>query len=363
MHELESALARFSQISLGTFKSTVDNMLQKHAPIKKRYVRANQGSFINSKTHKEVTRRTRLRNKFIDSKTDAERIAYNKQRNYCVSLIRKEKKAYYSNLNMRDVTDNKTFWRKVKPLFSQTVNLQIKILLVKKGNDLSDPEICSEVEKVISEDMEIAETFNEFFVNIFPSLKISPKENYETDVWNDNDPILNYINKFKNHRSVKVIKSRKKEEQAFTFSYVFYEEVLNKIRKLQTTKTTQQNNIPTKVLKENSEVFARNFHKYINFCIENSIFPSDLKVSDVTPAFKKKSKTSKDKYRPISILPNISKIYERCLYNQMQTYFYNVLSKYQCGFHKRFNTQHFLVSMIEKWKESVGSGGERLTLL
>ena len=62
MHELESALARFSQISFGTFKSTVDYILQKHAPIKKRYVRANQASFINSKIHKEVMRRTRLRN-------------------------------------------------------------------------------------------------------------------------------------------------------------------------------------------------------------------------------------------------------------------------------------------------------------
>ena len=191
MHELESTFSRFSQISFGTFKSTLDNILQKHAPIKKRYVRANQASFINSKIHKEVMRRTRLRNKFIDSKTDADRIAYNKQRNYCVSLIRKEKKAYYSNLNIRDVTDNKTFWRKVKPLFSEKVNLQTKILLVEKGNDLSDPEISSEVEKVISEDMEIAETFNEFFVNIVPSLKISPKENYETDVGNDNELILN----------------------------------------------------------------------------------------------------------------------------------------------------------------------------
>ena len=69
--------------------------------------------------HKEVMRRTRLRNKFIDSKTDTDRIAYNKQHNYCVSLIRKEKKAYYSNLNTRDVTDNKTlsktsFFRKDK---------------------------------------------------------------------------------------------------------------------------------------------------------------------------------------------------------------------------------------------------------
>ena len=142
-----------------------------------RYVRANQASFINSKIHKEVMRRTRLRNKLMDSKTDADRIAYNKQRNYCVSLIRKEKKAYYSNLNIRDITDNKTFWRKVKPLFSEKVNLQTKILKngMEKGNDLSDPEIFSEVEKVISEDMEIAETFNDFFVNIVPSLKIYPK--------------------------------------------------------------------------------------------------------------------------------------------------------------------------------------------
>ena len=112
--------------------------------------------------------------------------------------------------------------------------------------------------------------------------------------------------------------------------------------------TTQQNDIPTKILKENSEVFARYIHKNIHFCIENSIFPFDLKVADVTPVFKKKSKTSKDNYRLISILPNISKIYERCLYNQMQTYFDNLLSKYQCKFRKGFNAQHSLVSMIEK---------------
>ena len=67
---------------------------------------------------------------------------------------------------------------KSKTSFSEKVNLQTKILLVEKGNDLSDPEISSEVEKVISEDMEIAETFNECFVNIVLSLKISPNENH-----------------------------------------------------------------------------------------------------------------------------------------------------------------------------------------
>ena len=60
---------------------------------------------------------------------------------------------------------------------------------MEKENDLSDPETTSEVDKVISEDMEFAETINEFFMNIVLNLKISPKENYETDVGNDKEPI------------------------------------------------------------------------------------------------------------------------------------------------------------------------------
>ena len=120
------------------------------------------------------------------------------------------------------------------------------------------------------------------------------KKNFETDVGNDNEPILNYISKLKSHPGIKVIKCRKKEEQIFNFNYVSYEEVLNKIRKLQTAKTLQQNDIPTKILKENSEVFARHFHESIVFFIENSIFPSENPVFKVvTLAFKKKSKTSK----------------------------------------------------------------------
>ena len=50
------------------------------------------------------------------------------------------------------------------------------MLLEEKGNDLSDPEISAEVEKVIPDDIEIAETFNEFFVKIVPSLKTIPKK-------------------------------------------------------------------------------------------------------------------------------------------------------------------------------------------
>ena len=130
-----------------------------------------------------------MKNKLIDSKTDTDRIAHNKQR---ITVYRK-KKASYSNLKIRDVADNKTFRRKLILLFSEKVNLQAKILLVERGNPLSDPEISSENEKVISDDSEDGETFNNFFVSIVSSPKVLPKENYETDIGNDTE-FINYIN-------------------------------------------------------------------------------------------------------------------------------------------------------------------------
>ena len=95
---------------------------------------------------------------------------------------------------MHDITGVK-FLEENKTFFSEKVNLQTKITLVEKENALSDPEMSSEVEKVISDDRRIAETFNDFLVHIVPFLNVSPKENYETNEGKDNDPILNYINK------------------------------------------------------------------------------------------------------------------------------------------------------------------------
>ena len=53
-------------------------------------------------------------------------------------------------------------------------------------------------------------------------------------------------------------------------------------------------------------------------------------------------------YRPVSILPSLSKIFERCMYDQLKDYFDKLLSKYQCGFRKGFSTQHSLLVMREK---------------
>ena len=74
-------------------------------------------------------------------------------------------------------------------------------------------------------------------------------------------------------------------------------------------------------------------------------------VADVVPVYKKKFKASKDNYRAVSILSNISKVYERCIYDQIQTCFDKILSKYQCGFRKSYNSQQCLIALIEKWKK------------
>ena len=83
------------------------------------------------------------------------------------------------------------------------------------------------------------------------------------------------------------------------------------------------------------------FHNFKNSILD-ATFPSELKNADMIPVFKKKD------YRPVSILSNLSKICERCLYDQMYKYFNHILSKCQCGFCKGFSTQHCLLVVTEK---------------
>ena len=98
------------------------------------------------------------------------------------------------------------------------------------------------------------------------------------------------------------------------------------------------------------------FHNFNN-SIFDATFPSESKNADVIPVFKKKDRNNVEDYRPVSILPNLSKIYERCLYDQMYKYFNHILSKWQCGFRKGFSTQHSLLVMTEKWRKCLGKGG------
>ena len=76
-------------------------------------------------------------------------------------------------------------------------------------------------------------------------------------------------------------------DQSFFFGPVTYDDVLKKLNTLDTAKASQEYDIPTEILKQNSDDFAEYFYENINQCISKSIFPSDLKLADVTPEVEK----------------------------------------------------------------------------
>ena len=116
------------------FFETCQTVLIKHAPRKKKYVRGNNKPFMTKAYSKAIMHRTRLRNKFLKNPTDSNKVLYNRQRNYCVSLLRKEKKEYFANLNEKTITDNRKFWHTVKPFLSDKVKSKEAIILVNKDN-------------------------------------------------------------------------------------------------------------------------------------------------------------------------------------------------------------------------------------
>ena len=203
---------------------------------------------------------------------------------------------------------------------------------------------------MISEGQAVAKVFNKFFINIVPNLKILTNHNYDTDFLLTNDQVANALNKFRNHPNIIMIKNKRKNDQCFSSAPVTYVDILKKKNNnnLDIAKTFQQSDIPTKIVKQNSDYFTGYFCGNINQCISKSMFPPDLKLADVTPVYKNKSKNSKDNYRPVSILSNISNIYKRFLYDQIQMFFDSILSKYQCGFGRGYNAQHCLITLIEK---------------
>ena len=80
------------------FCKTCTETLNNHAPRKRKVIRGNQCPFINKEISKAIIKGSELHNKFLKHKRDESKQAFVKQRNYYVSLLRKSKKNYYSNL-------------------------------------------------------------------------------------------------------------------------------------------------------------------------------------------------------------------------------------------------------------------------
>ena len=115
-----------SSLDFGSLKICLMELLNKITPLKTKFLRANHSKFVTKELSKAIMLRTKLRNKFLMKKTLESRAKYNKQSNICVNLIKKAKRNYYENLDLKDINNNKKFWATVKPLFSIKVS-QLKI--------------------------------------------------------------------------------------------------------------------------------------------------------------------------------------------------------------------------------------------
>ena len=98
--------------------------------------------------------------------------------------------------------------------------------------------------------------------------------------------------------------------------------------------------IPLRITKENKFTFSKILREIFNFYIDN-IFPNGLEKADIKPVYKKDDPFDKTYYRPISILPVLSKAFEHFLYDQIYEYINTILSKVQCGFWKGFIMQYY----------------------
>ena len=145
------------------FLSILVEFFNKHAPMKQKNFRANQGRFMTKDLHKAIMKRSSLRNKFLRDRTDISIEEYKNQRNLCISLFKKAKKDHFGNLDIKSVTHNKKFWQTVKPLFSNKVKAKTVIKLV--GNDA-----------MTDDESETAKSFNEYFVNIVKKLELLTEE-------------------------------------------------------------------------------------------------------------------------------------------------------------------------------------------
>ena len=79
-------------------------------------------------------------------------------------------------------------------------------------------------------------------------------------------------------------------------------------------KACQDSDITTKVIKPNSGIFTDSLYSVFNRSLETSIFPPSMKLANVTPVHKKRNRPEKDNYQPVGILPNLPKVFERCIY-------------------------------------------------
>ena len=157
------------------------------------------------------------------------------------------------------------------------------------------------------------------------------------------------------------IKEQYKVKENFSLRLATAKEIKAIIRDVPTNKAAG-GEVPVNILKKLNFYFDE-LTICVNYALINGKFPITLKNANVTPVHKKDDPTDKTNFRPVSVLPLLSKVFERVIYNQLGKYMDTFLNKLLCGFRKAHSTQHALFKLLQRWQNELDNSGLVGTIL
>lgn len=171
------------------------------------------------------------------------------------------------------------------------------------------------------------------------------------------DDVDEVINRYQDHPSITKINEQRPLGDVFNFKDITIEVIAKGIANLKTNCSAGWDTVSSKILRpcfnECSSFLAKCFNSYKN----SGTFPDELKLANIVPVPKKCGLTLKKNYKPVSVLPVVSKLFECLILNQLDSYFSDKLSHILGGYKKGFSWQDSLIRLIEKWRRCLDSKG------
>ena len=193
------------------------NVLNKLIPLKEKFVRGNQAPCTTKQLRKAIIRRSKFESKHLKNRTIDSKSKFKKQNIFSSKLYKKERKQFFSDVELIKTTDHKLFWKTIKLLPSDRCVQSSTISLVDNGN-------------VISEDSEFAKKFSSYFEKTEIELGIKEYENFDMNPDSrsqDNVDIV--INKDKNHPGIKMINENVSFKSRFNFKDISESDIQKEI--------------------------------------------------------------------------------------------------------------------------------------
>ena len=252
-------------------------IVEKHAPLRKKIIRANHAPFKNKELRKAIYARSRLHNKFCKSPSKENKALYKKQRKKCVSLRRKSIKKYFNDITNYGIATNRNFWNLIKPFLTNKRHLNHQDIIIFDGK------------KIITNETKLVEVFNNHYINIVEksSGKKSRHVARDNNIESKRIAIQVIIRYFENHPSIKQIQENFQHHHIRSIPYTTTEEVKKLLKEVNAKKASGFGKISPKLVKLAARVLAAPLSKTINNSISKGVFPNEAKIALVSPLDKK----------------------------------------------------------------------------